>query len=55
MKHSMRYNTYNVSRFWIVLDSDNNALRKIDSTDVEEIQIHKTNWVTTSILLAVVI
>jgi hypothetical protein len=43
------------SGLWIVLDSDNNALRKIDSTDVEEIQIHKTNWITTSILLAAVI
>ena len=42
------------SGFWIVLDRDESALRKIDNTDIEEIQIHKTNWVATIALLAVI-
>ena len=42
------------SGFWIVLDSDESALRMIDYADIDEIQIHKTNWVTTIALLAVI-
>ena len=42
------------SGFWIVLDSDESALRMIDYEDIEEIQIHKTNWITTIALLAVI-
>jgi hypothetical protein len=42
------------SGFWIVLDSDESALRMIEYADIEEIQIHKTNWVATIALLAVI-
>jgi hypothetical protein len=41
--------------YWIVLDHEKNELRKINNSDIEEIQVIEINWITTSVLLAVVI
>jgi len=37
--------------FWLVMDDKENEIKKICAGDIEEIQIQKINWVTTSILV----
>lgn len=41
------------SEYWIVLDNDQNDLRIINKSEIEEIQINKTNWIATSLLLGI--
>ena len=40
------------SNFWLVMDNNKDEIRKIYDSDIEEIQVLKTNWVTTSFLIS---
>jgi len=37
--------------FWVVVDNNKVVFRKIYDADIEEIQVLKTNWIATSILI----
>ncbi|MEJ2614392.1 MAG: hypothetical protein P8Z35_05515, partial [Ignavibacteriaceae bacterium] len=39
------------SGFWLVFDNNRDEYKKIYDRDIAEIQVQKTNWVTTSILI----
>jgi len=41
------------SSFWLVYDNNKNEIRKVHDSEIEAVEIQKTNWVATSFLIII--
>ncbi len=41
------------SSFWLVYDNNKNEIRKVHDSEIEAVEIQKTNWVATSFLILI--